>query len=174
MPHGIVRFVSLRSQLSGSHETVQDLVLAAEERYWEGLELMVHQRSHAGVYLMGYAAEMLLKTACFLFDGAKPAEPAQPRLVPTKKLGEANFPDVPHESFHSLAFWAAALEYKRSVAGRPLAPPVLAALRSATLGLYDTWWVEMRYRPSGATIVDCLQLVDSVSWIRAHHTALWS
>jgi hypothetical protein len=101
-------------------------------------------------------------------------EPAQPRLVPTRKLGRAYFPTVPDEFFHSLKFWATALEYKRMAAGRPLAAPVLAGLHATVGRLYDTWWVEMRYRPPRAAAADCLALHEDVSWTRANHTALWS
>ena len=123
---------------------------------------------------MGYTAEMLLKTACFFFDGARPAEPAQPRLAPTRRLGRKSFPAVLDESFHSLKFWAIALEHKRVAAGRPLAGPLLAALHATVGRLYDTWWVEMRYRPPQAASAECLMLHEDVSWIRANHTALWS
>ena len=107
----------LRALFDSTPETIQDLVLAAELRYWDGLELMVQRRLDAGVYLMGYTAEMLLKTACFFVDGARPGEAAQPRLAPTRRLGRAIFPAVPDESFHSLSFWAAALERKTVLGG---------------------------------------------------------
>jgi hypothetical protein len=166
--------VPLRTLLEADKETVQDLVLAAEERYWEGLELMLQGRIDAGIYLMGYTSEMLLKTACFFFDGARPADLTKDRLSPTRRLGASRFPAVKDEFFHSLKFWATALEHKRATAGRPLAPPLLAALHAAVGRLYDIWWVEMRYRPRRATPADSLALYEDVSWMRANHMALWS
>lgn len=57
--------MSLRSRLESQPETIQEFELAAEERYYEGLELMVSGRSGGGVYLMGYVGEMILKVAYF-------------------------------------------------------------------------------------------------------------
>jgi hypothetical protein len=155
-------------------ETVQDLVLAAEDRYWEGLELMVREQPYAGIYLMGYAAEMLLKTACFFFNGARPAEPAQGRLAPMRRLGRQHFPGAPDENFHSLVFWAEALAFTRNQAGRPLAAALLAPLRGSTARIAAEWWVEMRYRPTQAAAMCAIDVYNDVSWIRLNHHALWS
>ena len=44
----------LRQTLENRPETVRELELAAEGKYWEGLELMALGRRGAGIYLMGY------------------------------------------------------------------------------------------------------------------------
>lgn len=56
---------------------------AAEQRYWEGVELLVQGRS-GGVYILGYAAEMWLKLAFFRRQGALPSDVAKPWLGPAK------------------------------------------------------------------------------------------
>lgn len=57
-------------------ETIGGFETAAEERYWDGIEMLTSPGPHraAGIYLIGYAAEMLLKTASFRFNGSTPAD----------------------------------------------------------------------------------------------------
>jgi hypothetical protein len=118
--------VPLRLLLEPNPETINELVLAAEERYWDAYELAVQGRAFAAIYFAGFAAEMLLKVAGFRFDGALPGDPIQPRLGPAKTYGSIQFPTIPHESYHSLRFWRAFLEHKRIDAGRPLGGALLA------------------------------------------------
>jgi hypothetical protein len=173
--------VPLRTLLEGTAETVQDLALAAEERYWEAYELVVQGHPFAGAYLIGYTAEMLLKTAAFRFDGALPGDFVAPRLGPAKSFGTICFPSIPYESAHSLRFWVAFLERKRADAGRPLPAALHAELGPRVDRVYGTWWVSMRYRsamlPASvfyAAQAEALGLLEDVDWLRRHHSDLWS
>ena len=58
--------MTLRLRLQPLPETIQEFDLAAEERYWTGLDLMTRGESTAGIYFMGYAAEMLAQKQLFL------------------------------------------------------------------------------------------------------------
>lgn len=171
----------LRTLLEGTAETVQDLVLAAEERYWDAYELVVQGRHFAGTYLIGYTAEMLLKTAAFRFDGALPGDLVAPRLGPARSFGAICFPSVPYESAHSLQFWVAFLVRKRADAGRPLSTALSAELGPRIDRVYGTWWISMRYRSSmlpasvsSAAQAEALGLLEDVDWLRNHHSDLWS
>jgi hypothetical protein len=168
----------LRFLLEPTPETVNDLVLAAEERYWDAYELAVQGRPFAAIYLAGFSVEMLLKAAGFRFDGAAPGDPIQARLGPAKTYGSVRFPAVNHESYHSLRFWTAFLEHKRADAGRPLDAAVLLELRRRTDRAHETWWVSMRYRPSAAVALvartEMLGLLEDVDWILKNHSGLWS
>jgi hypothetical protein len=173
--------VPLRSLLEPISETVQDLVLAAEERYWDAYELAAQGRVFAAIYLAGFTAEMLLKTAGFRFVGVGPGYPIQPLLAPAKTFGAQHFPAVPCEQYHSLRFWTAFLEHKRIVSVRPLDPVLLAELRTRTDRVYATWWVAMRYRTSTipaavavAAAGEVLGLLEDVDWILKNHSRLWS
>ena len=168
----------LRSLLEPVPETVNDLVLAAEERYWDAYELAVQGRHFAAIYVAGFTAEMLLKVAGFRFDGAFPGDAIQPRLGPAKTYGAAKFPAVGPESYHSLRFWTAFLEHKRVEAGHPLDPALLLELRTRTDRAHETWWISMRYRPSGPVSAtaraEMLALLEDVDWILKNHPRLWS
>jgi len=173
--------VALRTLLQSTTETVQDLILAAEERYWEALELMVQGHPFVGIYLAGYTAEMLLKTAAFRFDGARPGDFVAPRLAPAKHYGNSFFPHVAFESAHSLRFWAAFLEQKRAAAGNPLPNSLAIELNQRVDRMHTTWWVSMRYRSaavastvSTAIQAETIDLLDDVDWLRKHNTDLWS
>lgn len=147
-------------------ETVQDLELASGDRLWEGLDLLVAGRTAGGVYLLGYVAEMVLKNACFLFDGARPADQVSPRLGPLRKLGKLHFPAIQREGYHSLVFLYHALLYKRNLAGRPLPLPMARQLGRRVARVHGMWTVTMRYYPDGQVLpVDSENVYDDVSWI---------
>ena len=59
----------IRSLFQSSPETVLGFEAAAEEKYEDGFNLMATASQGNGVYLMGYAAEMLLKSAYFRVVG---------------------------------------------------------------------------------------------------------
>ena len=172
--------MALRTLLQSTTETVQDLILAAEERYWEALELIVQGRPFAGIYLVGYTAEMLLKTAAFRFDGAQPGDFVAPRLRPAKSYGANVFPTIPYENAHSLRFWVAFLEQKRVAAGLPLPNALNVELTRRVDRVHNTWWVSMRYRSAAvasmvsAAQMETIDLLEDVDWLRKYHTDLWS
>ena len=60
--------MAMRLRLQPLPETVQEFELAAEDRYWAGMELMTRGDGATGIYLMGYVAEMLLKNSYFLLN----------------------------------------------------------------------------------------------------------
>ncbi|AGP39313.1 hypothetical protein BE04_00110 [Sorangium cellulosum] len=160
---------------------MQDLILAAEERYWDAYELAVQGRDFAAIYLAGFTAEMLLKTAGFRFNGIALGQETGPLLGPARAFGQARFPAIDHESYHSLRFWLAYLEHKRADAGRPLDPALLNELRVRVARAYETWWVAMRYRSSATpdvravgNLAEVLTLLEDVGWIMNNHTLLWS
>ena len=55
---------------------------AAEQRFWDGLALAMGDAGHetGAVYLLGYVAEMFLKTACFRFVSVPAGQDIAPVL----------------------------------------------------------------------------------------------
>ena len=164
----------LRSRLEDEPQTVQQMELAANDRYWEARALMTTSgREGGGVYLFGYVAEMLLKTAYFRFDGAGPADLVQPRLAPAwGKRGLLNV-RLDRESYHSLRFWAELLVRWRFFRGHRLSADLQVGLKTRVRRLYWTWWVEMRYLADQAAPEDVTNAFDDVTWLRDHHSSLW-
>ena len=60
--------MALRPRLQPTLETIQEFELAAEERYWAGLELMTRGDALTDIYILGYVAEMLLKNSYFFAE----------------------------------------------------------------------------------------------------------
>lgn len=154
-------------------ELVQDLELTADERLLEGLELLLHEHPGAGIYLLGYAAEMILKHAYFRLRGASPSHEVGALLTPARRFVEACHPGLPHEGYHSIWFWAVAIDEARVRMGRPLPGHLRAPFLSAGARLHGNWTVEMRYQPDVASEADARAVYDDVTWLSDHRSLLW-
>lgn len=164
----------LRSRLATRPETISDFTLAAQQKYWEGMELALAGRRGAAIYLMGYAAEMFLKIAAFRFDGATLADEIGPRLAPAATWMRNQFPGiVPPESYHSLLFWMEYLRAKRNNGGHPLNGDLEEELVRRVRRLYQIWWCEMRYRPDQASESEIEHVYRDMTWLLDHFTLLW-
>ena len=164
----------LRRLLESTDCTVQDFEIAAEQKFWEGFSLIVSGESGAGIYLLGFSAEMLLKNASFRLDrSVRPTTSVEPRLKPAKAWLSKRRPTISHESYHSLWFWMNYLREYRRFLGRPLPAQVDDPLVRQVRSLYATWWIEMRYRPNAASQRDAQIVYDAVVWIRDNYFALW-
>lgn len=169
----------LRSRVTNlsQFELVQDLEIAASEKYLAGLELMIAGHGAAGIYLMGFAAEMVVKHAYFRFIGSRPQEVVKALLKPAINWFGSQVPlaqQVSHESYHSLKFWAVLLQSRRRAAGRPLGPTLDSTFLRCMLRLHENWWVEMRYRPDQATQQEVQEVYNDITWLVNHATHLWS
>ncbi len=167
--------MALRGRLSVITETIQEFNLAADEKYREGQHLVAGGDLGAGIYLLGYAAEMILKNAYFRFTGAGLGDATQPRLAPARSVGGRLIPAIRDEFYHSLRFWAMLLQAVRTDQGRPWADTeFVLEFERCTERLYNSWWVEMRYRCNQANPDEALQVLSDVGWLRTHLTILWS
>ena len=162
----------LRHRILSAPETVQDLALASDEKYWEGIELLAAARRGAGIYLLGYSLEMILKIACFLLDGARPHEFVGPRLGPIRRWARSQLPGISHESYHSLWFWLQVLRKKRALLGRQLPGHVDAWLLRRVWRAHGIWVVAMRYKPDQALQREAESVYNDVTWIRDRQTRL--
>jgi len=120
----------LRQRLEAVPETVQEFDLAAAQKNREGAALVAAGYNGAGIYLLGYSAEMLLKNAYFRYTGASWADRVGPRLGSALTAGRILIPLVPHEGYHSLRFWASLLR-------ETLPAPPSAAAAGRALHLAD-------------------------------------
>jgi hypothetical protein len=164
--------VQLRRRLQFQAETVSDFHIASSEKFREGLLLLSAGYPGAGIYLMGYAAEMSLKLSAFIFDGASPADPVFPKLAAAKSWAVNHGISDPPEGYHSLNFWTAYLRRRRLSAGRRLPSDLDGALIRHADRIYSGWWIEMRYRPDAATVLDGERVSKSVTWIVRHRLQL--
>jgi len=165
----------IRSLIQSAPETIQGFEAAAEEKYEDGFNLLASDSPGSGVYLMGYAAEMLLKSAYFRIAGLGVNTPitrqelAQARAEATR-LGVST--DAEH--FHNVAFWSELIIKKRLQQSRGLALPLTTELDLRSRRLAQNWFVEMRYHfLQGVTAQDLEDVLDDVVWIKSSHEELW-
>jgi hypothetical protein len=166
--------MNLRAALELKTSTLWELSLAAEQRYWDGIQLATSGHFSTSIYYLGFAVEMWLKYACLRYDGATPAtfwnagsfKPIERFL---KNMSHA----VPNESWHSLRFWTAYLQAKRNYRNHPLDTDIQRALVHRSNRLYGVWWVSMRYFPQQASEYDVRRAYDDAGWFRMNADKLW-
>lgn len=163
----------LRQRLEAVPEAVQEFDLAAAQKYQEGAALIVAGYDGAGIYLLGYSAEMMLKNAYFRCMGASWADRIAPRLGLALAAGRALTPLVPHEGYHSLRFWASLLRETRRFQRRPLPPLLDAQFVSRTRRLHQNCWIGARYRRAQATGLEAATVQADAAWIQRNYSALW-
>ena len=162
----------LRHRIESHPETVQDLELACGEKLWEGLELLLAGHRGAGIYLLGYAAEMVLKNACFRIDRARPTDDVNSRLRPIREWARQHGIRIDPEKYHSLLFWCHVLRAKRRWARRPLSAGIDQPLVQWARRIYGIWKVDMRYQPDQALQSEAESVYNDVTWIYDHRLQL--
>ncbi len=166
--------MTLRDNILNSPETISDLAWAAEQRFREAEVLMDARHITGAVYLLGLAAEMWLKTACFRSFGAGLSTPIATQLGPARVWMRQQAPAIDAESYHSLQFWAEYLIQKRALTGIPLATEVTGRLRHhVTHRLFADWKVDIRYRLISMSELHSNRVYNDVVWIRREWTSLW-
>ena len=165
--------MTLPQHVRDGRSTVQDFDLAAEERWLDVQELLARGHGTGAVYLAGYVAEFLLKSAVLRFDGAPPYAEVYPRLGPLKKWAAKTLPGLPFTNYHDVWFWAHVLRKKRADQGRPLDAPVAQNLMRTAYRVSRRWSVELRYFGFEVATASARSVFEDVAWIKKSHPTLW-
>ena len=99
----------LAERLSRDNPSVQDLELAAEQRLADAMVLLADERCWGAVYLLGYVAEIYLKTIAYRRLGARPTSQEHVMFRHCRALsGQLRLwgHDAQWEAGHGLLFWA--------------------------------------------------------------------
>jgi hypothetical protein len=151
-------------------ETWPGMELAAEQRFWDGLALASGVVDHrlGGVYLLGYSAEMLLKTAYFRFVGVPPGDDIAPylRAVRAHALWRGR-------NLHDLRSWLDFLLDFRRAQGHPVALSIAGLARIQVLAVDVHWRESLRYASLRPLDQELNQVYESVEWLRNNHALLW-
>jgi len=176
-----VPVLPLRPRLAGRAETILEVETAAHDRLVDTLGLIVEAQYHGAVYIAGYVAEILLKTAWVRFTGGLGSTllyssfaSAPLRLNHLYSVHRPGIVVPAKESFHSIQFWRDLLILERASAGNPYTRAFEGVLVLNTDQLYDLWWVEARYRHNDATLLEATTAYDLTDWVLKNHSALWS
>jgi len=160
-------------------EDLQSFEIAALRRYEEGFELMTRDKTLAGVYLMGYSAEMLLKTAFFRYRSRHREIHSvglfslRAQLGPAKTLGKRIIPHIACERYHSIRFWALLLIKFRRGKGDPLPNPLDQQLAQRSNRIYRNWTEMLRFQIIMVEPREELCFFEDVTWIVQNHGKLW-
>ena len=165
--------MKLADRVRDGEGLLQDFALAAEERFLDAQMLLARGHGTGATYVAGYVAEMLLKSAVFLFDGARPSDMIYPRLSPVKKWAQKSLPAIPFTNYHDVLFWAWVLRKRRAEKGRALPDLVAQNLMRIAYRLSRGWSVELRYFGFEVTVEDARQCFQDVAWIKKNHAELW-
>jgi hypothetical protein len=164
----------LRSFVAANPETINDMVLAADDRYDEAEHLLQQQAFDGAVYLMGYAAEMWLKVVCLRLRGLAPTTQVKPALAPLKVWARSLVVALLPKDGHDLSYFAQCIPPLRAAAGRPpLGPTISSELAvKITNGLYPEWIVDMRYRRSAVPATGAWDALNNAWWLKTNWTHL--
>ena len=164
----------IRQQTQGVQETLDGMEQAASEKIEVGFNPLT-DGSSVGIELMGFATEMLLKSAYFRFIG-HPGSDAITRQHLTQAEKDAHILSVvaSPESFHSVEFWGELLIKQRRSQSRPLSALMENDLHKSVQKVHRNWHVTMRYQSiKGIQKSDLDDVFDGVMWIKSNYEALW-
>lgn len=160
-----------------SQETISDMLLASNARYDKGLALLNAGFRDGGIYLLGYAAEMILKTSfCRIEPTVRLSIEVRSRFVIAERHWEKATGSLPPRSYeHNLRFWDFAILQERSVRRKPVLKAAVSQMLSQCVKVVsENWDVKMRYQSVGATLKEAENVRDAVGWLRGNQITLRS
>jgi hypothetical protein len=155
-------------------DSVHDFERAADQRYAEATFLAANGLHVGGaVYLFGYVAEMVLKSATFRFlKGGKATDPisegerkAVEKMIKTDLKPHPNYNQLiqgPH-NFLSWANWLVL------VSGTRYSPQLGSDIISNAENVFNHWDPNMRYHELSVTPAGLAVVQTSTDWLRANY-----
>lgn len=159
-----------RLALVQSFETWPLMELAAGQWYWSGLMLALAGPGSetSALYLLGYVAEMLLKTAYFRVVGIAAGDNIAPHLRTAHRDARWRGGNL-----HNLQSWFYLLNDVRFFQGNPWNPVLASRIERHVLTVDAHWRETLRYTPLAATDVELEETLASVDWLLAQYNLLW-
>ncbi len=153
------------------------MYLAAECRYREGRFLLEQGKLDAGIYLLGYVAEMTLKLAYCRLD---PTLSFQQLVMSRLSVAESRWRAIygrgagTRLDLHNPVALLIILEDGRSLFGlSSLTAEETRLINSYVFTIHDNWMVGMRYRGHHATVQEADAVLVAVEWLRDNYQLLW-
>ena len=151
-------------------ETWPGMKQAAERRLWDGLILALGGPGYetGAIYLMGYVAEMLLKSAYFQVTGVPVAQNIASHLQ-----GARTHASWRGGNLHNLRSWFALLNDVRFLRGVPWSAVTAATVARHVFTVDAHWRESLRYSAFAATEAELNEVFISVDWLHANYDKLW-
>jgi hypothetical protein len=159
-------------------ECIREFDLAADERHADAIRLAESGRRTGAIYLFGYVAEMLLKSAYLRLAGHYPDDPITPAIlwgyVGTRPASTARALGLPGTTnLHDLGAWAALIVAHRSARPPGYPDPRFAAALTANVRVLDGRWTEViRYHGNLAYQHELNCIRTSCGWLLANRHRL--
>ena len=151
-------------------ETWPQMKQAAEQRYWDGLTLALGGpgTETGALYLLGYVAGILLKTAYFQVIGILPGDNIAPHLKNAHRDARWRGGNL-----HTVSSWFYLLSDVRFYQKIAWNPVLAASVQRHVITVSSHWRETLRYTdfaPSGAELEETLASVD---WLLENYDVLW-
>ncbi len=161
------------------NDSIKKFESSALHKYQAGLTLIDGGDDRTGIEQLGYAAEMLLKSAYFRFMKSRIGLARITTAITSRMLRDAAQEGVrlhiryDPESYHSLLFWALLLAAIRKDHAQPLPSELEKEMLVRIRQLHLIWMIEDRYQPKQYPTEEVLLMRANVAWIRDNHQQLW-
>ncbi len=159
-----------RLAIAEPFETWPGMEQAATQRFWDSLALATAEAGHeaAAIYLLGYVAEMLLKTAYFRVTGVPSSQDIAPHLTAARRNASWRGGNL-----HDLRSWFALLNDARSFQGNPWSIVTAATIERHVLTVASHWRESLRYTSLMAADAELEEVHASVDWLLVNYDVLW-
>ena len=146
---------------------------AARLRFAEAIRAEERGDRLVGVYLSGYAVEMILKSAYFRVVGKRAYDPIPlSELQGIKKRVKLSLGIVWSGNLHNLPQWVELLVEERKLLGNPCTLAFASRLTDQVGQIYANWREDLRYRVNRPRFGEWGQVVRAVEWLLANETRL--
>lgn len=155
-------------------DTWGEMTQAAERHYWDGLTLALaeHTQRVGAIYLLGYVAEILLKTAYYQIRRVRSNESVLAELRGMEgRATQLGFPWVGNR--HNLRSIAKLLIEERLKIGHAMEPNMAGLLMYHTSRLAGHWSETLRYKNLTASEREMAEVYGSIDWLKKHYDNLW-
>lgn len=146
--------------------TIRGFRNAARMRFGEATRLVASGDRLAGVYLCGYAAEMLLKAAYFRLSGKTPTDPITFSDIQDAKAEARGMYNVQWTgNLHDVTKWGELLVEKRTVIGQPYSLDFARELNTLLVRIYLNWRENIRYHVNRPRPVEVYSTFQATKWL---------
>jgi hypothetical protein len=163
--------MALLNRLPTNH-TVRGFRTAARLRYSEAERLANAGDRLAGVYLCGYAAEMLLKAAFFRLQGKQPNDPITIHDLRIAMQQAQSMYQKKWHNLHDLGGWAALLTDERRRLGIAYPPRLSRVLNAQVKRIQQNWREDLRYHSNRPYLGEMRATFEGVAWLSSQFHSL--
>lgn len=153
--------------------SIQEFCAVARLRFDEASRLAVAGDRLAAIYLGGYAAEMLLKSAYFRLTGRGQKDPISFQDISNVRLyAHQTFGFARQQNLHDLTYWTTLLVEERK--RRTMAYPKRFArsLQAQVQRLYLNWREDLRYKANRPYQGEVTAVLRGVQWLLGQYRFL--